>query len=143
MRSELTRFYTFDRFSGCYGFWRAAAVVAALVGGGVMVTGQAPTVDPWKSVAERYVKLVLAVGQHDADYVDAFYGPAEWRKEAEAVKMPLATVDLRRRRLKTACGRHLEQSRKTMPRYGICGGNTSRDNWRRCAPRSRCCRAGR
>ena len=94
MRSELTRFYTFDRFSGCYGFGRGAAVVAALVGGGVMVTGQAPTVDPWKSVAERYVKLVLAVGQHDADYVDAFYGPAEWRKEAEAVKMPLATVDL-------------------------------------------------
>ena len=35
-------------------------------------------------IAERYVKLVLAVGQHDADYVDAFYGPAEWRKEAEA-----------------------------------------------------------
>ena len=34
--------------------------------------------------AEQYVKLVLAVGQHDADYVDAFYGPPEWRKEAEA-----------------------------------------------------------
>ena len=33
---------------------------------------------------ERYVKLVLALGQHDADYVDAYYGPPEWRKEAEA-----------------------------------------------------------
>ena len=34
-------------------------------------------------IAEPYVKLVLAVGQHDADYVDAFYGPPEWRTEAE------------------------------------------------------------
>jgi hypothetical protein len=42
--------------------------------------------------AEAYVKLVLAVGQHDADYVDAFYGPAEWRREAEAAKRPLADI---------------------------------------------------
>ena len=40
-------------------------------------------------IAESYVKLVLAVGQHDADYVDAFYGPAEWRTEAETRKRPL------------------------------------------------------
>ncbi len=26
-------------------------------------------------LAERYVRLVLQVGQHDADYVDAYYGP--------------------------------------------------------------------
>ena len=30
-------------------------------------------------VSEAYVKLVLAVGQHDPDYVDAYYGPPEWR----------------------------------------------------------------
>lgn len=35
-------------------------------------------------MAEQYVKLVLALGQHDADYVDAYYGPPEWKKEAEA-----------------------------------------------------------
>ena len=34
--------------------------------------------------AEEYVKLVLAVGQHDGDYVDAYYGPAEWRTEVDA-----------------------------------------------------------
>jgi hypothetical protein len=39
------------------------------------------------------VKLVLAVGQHDGDYVDAFYGPAEWRTEAEAAKKPLPVID--------------------------------------------------
>lgn len=31
--------------------------------------------------AERYIKLVLAVGQHDCYYVDAYYGPKEWQKE--------------------------------------------------------------
>jgi hypothetical protein len=43
-------------------------------------------------LAERYVRLVLAVGQHDADYVDAYYGPPEWRKEAEAQKLPLTEI---------------------------------------------------
>jgi hypothetical protein len=31
-------------------------------------------------IAEAYVKLVLAMGQHDPDYVDAYYGPPEWKK---------------------------------------------------------------
>ena len=57
------------------------------------MTGQTPPPDPYRSVAEQYVKLVLAVGQHDGDYVDAFYGPPEWRKEAEGAKKPLATID--------------------------------------------------
>ncbi|HEX9942446.1 MAG TPA: hypothetical protein VGG03_10545, partial [Thermoanaerobaculia bacterium] len=43
-------------------------------------------------IAESYVKLVLAVGQHDADYVDAYYGPPEWRQEAEARKRPLPEI---------------------------------------------------
>jgi hypothetical protein len=44
------------------------------------------------SLAEQYVRLVLAVGQHDADYVDAYYGPPQWRKEAEARKLPLTEI---------------------------------------------------
>ena len=48
--------------------------------------------DPMKTIAERYVKLVLAMGQHDADYVDAYYGPAEWKKEAETRKIPLDEI---------------------------------------------------
>ncbi|HYE87107.1 MAG TPA: hypothetical protein VEA16_12175 [Vicinamibacterales bacterium] len=60
---------------------------------GVLVSAQSRPADPYRSVAERYVKLVLAVGQHDADYVDAFYGPAEWRKEAETAKPTLAAID--------------------------------------------------
>ena len=57
------------------------------------MTGQTPPPDPYRSVAEQYVKLVQAVGQHDGDYVDAFYGPPEWRKDAEGAKKPLATIE--------------------------------------------------
>lgn len=32
-----------------------------------------------KTIAERYVKLVLKIGVYDADYVDAYYGPNEWK----------------------------------------------------------------
>jgi len=31
------------------------------------------------SIAEDYVKLVLNIGQYDANFVDAYYGPEEWR----------------------------------------------------------------
>ncbi len=34
---------------------------------------------PMDRVAEGYVKLVLAMGAHDADYVDAYYGPPSGR----------------------------------------------------------------
>ena len=44
------------------------------------------------TLGERYVRLVLAMGQHDADYVDAYYGPPEWRAEAEKQKRPLAEI---------------------------------------------------
>lgn len=32
-------------------------------------------------VAEDYVKLVLKIGIYDSDYVDAYYGPAEWKQD--------------------------------------------------------------
>jgi hypothetical protein len=31
------------------------------------------------NIAEDYVKLVLNIGQYDSDFVDAYYGPEEWR----------------------------------------------------------------
>src|SRR5437764_5583157 len=43
-------------------------------------------------VAERYAHLVLALGQHDPDYVDAFYGPAEWKTQAEKTKQSLDAI---------------------------------------------------
>lgn len=43
-------------------------------------------------IAETYVRLVLALGEHDPDFVDAFYGPAEWKAEATKEKRPLDRV---------------------------------------------------
>lgn len=43
-------------------------------------------------VAEGYVRLVLAVGQHDPNYVDAYYGPPQWRVESEAAALPLDRI---------------------------------------------------
>lgn len=40
-------------------------------------------------IAEQYVKLVLAIGQLDGDYVDAYYGPKEWQEESKANTKPL------------------------------------------------------
>ncbi|MFC1480747.1 hypothetical protein ACFL6E_00690 [Candidatus Neomarinimicrobiota bacterium] len=36
------------------------------------------------NAAESYVKLVLAMGTHDAGYVDAYYGPQAWRTAVES-----------------------------------------------------------
>jgi hypothetical protein len=55
--------------------------------------GRAAEDDSMNQLAERYVKLVLALGQHDADYVDAYYGPPEWRKDVEVSKRSLAQID--------------------------------------------------
>ncbi len=44
-------------------------------------------------IAEAYVKLVLAVGQHDNDYVDAYYGPERWRTEVEAENLALPAIE--------------------------------------------------
>ncbi len=54
------------------------------------------------SIAERYVKVVLALGQHDADYVDAYYGPPAWKSEAEATKIDLDSIATRATELRAA-----------------------------------------
>jgi len=67
-----------------------AALAATL--GALSVTAHAQSAT-MNELAEQYVKLVLAVGQHDADYVDAYYGPPEWRTAAETARRPLADIE--------------------------------------------------
>src|SRR4029078_4879699 len=45
--------------------------------------------DGLDEVAQAYVRVVLALGVHDSDFVDAYYGPPEWRTAAQAEKRPL------------------------------------------------------
>jgi hypothetical protein len=50
-------------------------------------------------LAESYVKLVLGIGEHDANYVDAYYGPPEWREQVKAEKPGLDSLAARADRL--------------------------------------------
>jgi hypothetical protein len=63
---------------------------------------------PMDRIAEEYVKLVLAVGQHDADYVDAYYGPPEWKKAAETTKLSLDGIAARANDVIAQLGRERE-----------------------------------
>ena len=63
---------------------------------GLTTNGAAPSPTPAEltnvnKIADTYVKLVLALGQHDPDYVDAYYGPPEWKDESTA-KKPLDAI---------------------------------------------------
>jgi hypothetical protein len=42
--------------------------------------------------SEQYVKLVLALGQHDADAVDAYFGPAQWLEAVRKERKPLSKI---------------------------------------------------
>src|SRR5215471_21181966 len=63
-----------------------------LLCGFLMSSQGAQAADDMNAVAERYAHLVLALGQHDPDYVDAFYGPAEWKTQAEKEKKSLDQI---------------------------------------------------
>src|SRR5437016_2992892 len=64
-------------------------LLALLAASTAEAAGPSPTqamVTTVNEIAEAYVKLVLAMGQHDPDYVDAYYGPPEWKKRSETKK---------------------------------------------------------
>ncbi len=53
------------------------------------------TPSPLDRHAEQYVRLVLSLGLHDADYVDAFYGPAQWQADIAAEQPSLPDITVR------------------------------------------------
>ena len=65
-------------------------------------------------LAERYVRLSLEIGTHEEGYIDAYFGPPEWKTEAEAHPRPLtelkAAADALHAELETA----LTQARDPM-----------------------------
>lgn len=58
-----------------------------------------PQENPVDRIAEGYVKVALALGRHDPDYVDAWYGPKAWGDQVEAEKPGLREIDVRAARL--------------------------------------------
>src|SRR5438046_9562428 len=72
-------------------------LLTALTTQGATPTATPVTVTSVNEIAEAYVKLVLALGQHDPDYVDAYYGPPEWKTQS---KKSLDVVALEARQLR-------------------------------------------
>lgn len=67
-----------------------SAILALLLAGGC--TPSVPA-DPLDEIAHEYLLLELGMGLHDPDHVDAFFGPAELQREAQAAGRSLAELD--------------------------------------------------
>ena len=68
--------------------WLAAFVLLALAA--CVTPPPKPTLD---ALAERYVRMTLEIDTHERGYVDSYYGPPEWKTEAEA--HPRSVADLK------------------------------------------------
>jgi hypothetical protein len=55
-------------------------------------------------IARDYVRLVLEIDAHESGYVDAYFGPAEWREEAR--RNPRARPELKQDADRLAAGLH-------------------------------------
>lgn len=58
----------------------ALVLIATLLLSACNKTPEKPKMD---HLAEEYVRLVLEIGQYDDDFVDAYYGPEEWKPKGE------------------------------------------------------------
>ncbi|HNP19281.1 MAG TPA: hypothetical protein PKL31_12650 [Fulvivirga sp.] len=83
---------------------------------------KAPETPSMEKMAEDYVRLVLEIGQYDSDFVDAYYGPEEWKPSTEkADKLPSDDLMARTEVLLKQCDEidttaisELEKARLTM-----------------------------
>lgn len=73
---------------------RATIALWALLFAGCLSTVP-PTVHDLDGLARQYVMLVLALGEHDGDFVDAYHGPDEWRREAQRDRWSLADISIK------------------------------------------------
>lgn len=61
--------------------WFTSFLLALLIAG---CTTMQPPADSLDRIAQDYVRLTLEAGTHEEGYVDAYYGPPEWKQAAEA-----------------------------------------------------------
>jgi hypothetical protein len=65
---------------------RRPAILIAFAAG-LIGCAPASSREDMNSIAERYVKLVLKVGQHDKNFVDAYYGDPAWQPTGAALSL--------------------------------------------------------
>jgi hypothetical protein len=103
--------------------YRHILVAAALLTTGCATTRSTPpaavttvSVMTIRDVADAYVKLTLEAGTHEAEYVDAYYGPAGLQEAAKAKPRSLADLIAEARTLAAAIDAALSQISGEMER---------------------------
>ena len=66
-------------------------LATAIVSLALMAAAPAPGA-PMDRIAEGFVKLTLRIGEHEAGYVDAYYGPKAWADDAKANRVTTAEL---------------------------------------------------
>jgi hypothetical protein len=69
--------------------WIATLLLGLLIAGCATTPARPDTLD---AVAQDYVRLSLEIGTHEEGYIDAYYGPPEWKRQAEAAPRPLPAL---------------------------------------------------
>jgi hypothetical protein len=68
---------------------------------------------------------VLALGQHDPDYVDAFYGPTEWKTQAEKEKKSLDAIGAEAAELSATLTKTPDSATEFLESSFYCSSNSS------------------
>lgn len=80
------------------------------------VAAEDPSVD---MVAERYVKLILAIGEHEPGYVDAYYGPPKWQGAIKANVPSLENLAAEASSLTAILTKYIEQNSPSLDRQRL------------------------
>jgi hypothetical protein len=65
-------------------------------------------------LAETYVRMSLEIGTHEEGYIDAYYGPPEWKTQAEANPRSIADLKTAADELRAQLDAAAEQARDEM-----------------------------
>jgi hypothetical protein len=83
----------------------ARIALAALILALLVARPAAASADSLDRIARDYVRLTLEIGERDAGYVDAYYGPGRWRRAAHAHPRSLDQLAAATEALKARVGR--------------------------------------
>lgn len=92
-----------------------AVLLLALVTG--CQGGSAPDPGVLDGVANRYIALSLAMGKHDANYIDAYYGPDSLKQAVDRAELDLTQIKTQAESLLKTLGDSVPAYADTLVRY--------------------------
>ena len=81
-------------------------------------------------IARDYVRMVLEIDAHESGYVDAYYGPTEWREEARRNPRDQAALKKEADRLRTALARFRSEDAGQAQRARVLSANVTSARFR-------------